>query len=103
MTFGKRGAIWSFYSWFVAGVLDLSLSLYGLTGVDASMLMEPTWNVGDATRLMLHADNTWSGPGGWLRTIKWAIGSRSGGRCRSPSWLWFALALPSSLHGHYPA
>jgi hypothetical protein len=97
LIFGKRGATWIFYSWFVAGVLGLTLSLYGLTGVEASMLMEPTWNVGDATRLMLHADNTWSGPGGWLKTIKWTVGSRSGGRRRSPSWLWFALALPSML------
>jgi hypothetical protein len=97
LMFGLRGATWVFYSWFVAGVLGLSLSLYGLAGVEASMLMEPTWNVGDATRLMLHADNTWSGPGGWLKMLKWNLGTRSGGHRRSPSRLWFILALPSML------
>lgn len=61
------------------------------------MLMESTWNVGDARRLMLHADNTWSGSGGWLKTMKWAVGSRGGGLPRSPPWLWFILALPSML------
>ncbi|KAF2824405.1 hypothetical protein CC86DRAFT_371750 [Ophiobolus disseminans] len=96
LTFGKQGATWIFYSWFVAGVLGLSLSLYGLAGVEASMLME--WSVGDATRLMLHADTTWSGPGGWLKTIKWAMSSRSGVRCRrSPAFLWYILAFPSML------
>lgn len=92
---GPRGAKWIFYSWFVVGVIGLALSLYSLLGVEAGMLMEPAWNVGDATKLMLHADKTWSGPGGWLRTIKWSLGSRSSRR--SPSCLWFVLALPSLM------
>ncbi|KAH7087073.1 hypothetical protein FB567DRAFT_602646 [Paraphoma chrysanthemicola] len=92
---GPRGAKWIFYSWFVVGVIGLALSLYSLLGVEAGMLMEPAWNVGDATKLMLHADKTWSGPGGWLRTIKWSLGSRCGRR--SPSCLWFVLAIPSLL------
>lgn len=61
------------------------------------MLMEPMWNVGDATRLMLHAGNTWSGPGGWLKTMKWAILPRKGQPRRLPPCLWFLLALPSML------
>jgi hypothetical protein len=97
MLFGRRGATWIYYSWFIAGVIGLSLSLYGLSGVEAGMLMEPAWNVGDATRLMLHADKTWGGPGGWLRTIKWALDTRGGNRRRSPSWLWFVLAWPTIL------
>lgn len=95
ITFGLRGAKWIFYSWFVAGVLGLGLSLYGLTGIEAAMLMESTWNVGNATRLMLHADSTWSGPGGWLKTLKWALLPGKGRR--SPPCLWYMLALPSIL------
>jgi len=64
VAFGPPGAKWVFYSWFVARVIGLSLSLYGLAGAEAGMLMEQTWRVQDAMRLMLHADNTWSGPGG---------------------------------------
>lgn len=41
LTYGRRSATWIFYSWFVAGVIGLGLSLYGLAGVQASMLMEP--------------------------------------------------------------
>lgn len=48
---------------------------------------------------MLHADKTWSGPEGWLKTIEWSLSRRStpNGRCRSSSLLWFILALPSIL------
>lgn len=99
LTFGRQSATWIFYSWFVAGVIGLGLSLYGLAGVQAAMLMEPTWQVSDATKLMLHAENSWSGPGGWLKTLKWSLNPRrrSGVCCRSPSLLWFILALPSLL------
>lgn len=48
LAFGPPGATWVFYSWFVAGVVGLNLSLYGLAGVEAGMLMEPAWQVGDA-------------------------------------------------------
>jgi hypothetical protein len=83
--FGLRGATWVFYSWFIAGVRGLNLSLHGLAGFEAGMLMEARWNVGDAKNLMLHADNTWSGPGGWLETINWAVHPRGGSHRRSPS------------------
>jgi hypothetical protein len=96
MLFGHRGAAWIFYGWFIAGVLGLVLSLYSLSGVEASMLMEPAWNVGVATRLMLHADKSWCGPGGWMRTIKWA-GEPPDGQYRSSSPLWVVLALSSVL------
>ncbi|KAF2827407.1 hypothetical protein CC86DRAFT_466185 [Ophiobolus disseminans] len=97
LLFGPRGAAWVFYSWFVTGVLGLALSLHSLSGVEAGMLMEPAWDVGDATRLMLHSDKIWSGPGGWMRTIKWAVGSRGSSLRRSPSRLWFVFTLPSLL------
>ncbi|KAI4650953.1 hypothetical protein J4E93_003310 [Alternaria ventricosa] len=76
VAFGPQGAKWVFYSWFVAGVIGLSLSLYGLAGAEAGMLMERNWRVQDAMRLMLHADNTWSGPGGWMKAFKWAVQMR---------------------------
>ncbi|KAI4635557.1 uncharacterized protein J4E87_000509 [Alternaria ethzedia] len=95
--FGPPGAKWVFYGWFVAGVIGMSLSLYGLAGAEAGMLMERTWRVEDAMRLMLHADNTWSGPGGWMKAIKWVVQRRRARNQRSkiPSRLWFVLALPS--------
>ncbi|KAH7350288.1 hypothetical protein BKA66DRAFT_600120 [Pyrenochaeta sp. MPI-SDFR-AT-0127] len=98
VTYGLPGATWIFYSWFVAGVIGLNLSLYGMAGVEAAMLMESAWNVGDAMRLMMHADKTWSGPGGWMKTIKWVVQLRRGsGHGKLPSRLWFVLALPSML------
>ena len=97
VAFGPPGAKWVFYSWFVAGVIGLSLSLYGLAGAEAGMLMEQTWKVEDAMRLMLHADNTWSGPGGWMKAIKWVVQIRRvrNQHSKLPSRLWFVLALPS--------
>lgn len=98
LSFGPPGAIWVFYSWFVAGVVGLNLSMYGLAGIEAAMLVEPWWNVGDAMRLMMHADATWSGPSGWMKALKWAIQMRRAGAQRShPGRLWFVLALPSIL------
>lgn len=96
VAFGYVGANWIFYSWFVVGVIGLNLSLYGMEGVEAGMLMEPSWNVGDGMKLMMHADNAWSGPGGWMKTIKWSWQmSRRNGRFILPAALWFVLALPS--------
>jgi hypothetical protein len=97
--FGPPGAKWVFYSWFVAGVIGLSLSLYGLAGAEAGMLMERTWRVEDAMRLMLHADNTWSGPGGWAKALKWCVQVRRvrNQHSKLPSRLWFILALPSLI------
>jgi len=94
---GPPGAKWVFYSWFIAGVIGLSLSLYGLAGAEAGMLMERNWRVQDAMRLMLHADNTWSGPGGWMKAIKWVVQIRRvrNQHSKLPSRLWFVLALPS--------
>ncbi|KAF3049529.1 hypothetical protein E8E11_009958 [Didymella keratinophila] len=98
LAFGPPGATWVFYSWFVAGVIGLNLSMYGLAGIEAAMLMEPRWNVGDAMRLMMHADSTWSGPGGWMKTMKWIFQTRKAGvRQRHPGKLWFVLAIPSIL------
>jgi hypothetical protein len=93
--FGPPGAKEVFYSWFVAGVVGLSLSLYGLAGAEAGMLMEKRWEVKDAMRLMLHADRTWSGPGGWMKALKWSIPMSRRQSKRLPSLLWFVLAFPS--------
>lgn len=99
IAFGPPGAKWIFYCWFVAGVIGLNLSLYGLAGAEAGMLMEPMWKVTDAMRLMLHADQTWSGPGGWFKAIRWTAQMRKNKneQSRFPGRLWAALALPSML------
>ncbi|KAH7081825.1 hypothetical protein BKA63DRAFT_463289 [Paraphoma chrysanthemicola] len=96
VAFGPPGATWIFYSWFVVGVIGLNLSMYGMEGVEAAMLMEPHWQAGDGMKLMMHADNTWSGPGGWMKTIKrvWQTG-RGLDQIQLPSALWFLLTLPS--------
>ncbi|XP_014552916.1 hypothetical protein COCVIDRAFT_109036 [Bipolaris victoriae FI3] len=99
VSFGPAGAKWIFYSWFVAGIIGLNLSLYGLAGAEAGMLMDPFWRVNNAMVLMLHADNTWSGPGGWGKAIKWVVRMRGTGhkQTRHPGRLWFILALPSMV------
>jgi hypothetical protein len=50
-------------------------------------------------RLMMHADGTWSGPGGWMKIVKWMMQTRKAGKQRQkfPGRLWIALALPSIL------
>lgn len=63
-------ATYVFYGWFIAGVVGLKISLYAMTGLEAGMLMDPAWAVPDAMSLILHADGTWSGPGGWTKTAK---------------------------------
>ncbi|KAH5614175.1 hypothetical protein HBI26_003750 [Parastagonospora nodorum] len=94
--FGPAGAKWILYSWFVIGVVGLSLSKYGLEGVEASMLMEPGWNPTNGMKLMMHGEKTWSGPGGWMRIINWSWQlSRGSGKLELPSALWFFLAFPS--------
>ncbi|KAF2028774.1 hypothetical protein EK21DRAFT_101653 [Setomelanomma holmii] len=96
IAFGPPGATWIFYSWFVVGVIGLNLSMYGMQGVEAGMMMEPHWQAGDGMKLMMHANNTWSGPGGWMKTIKWSWHlSRRAGRVKLPAALWFILTLPS--------
>jgi hypothetical protein len=96
LPFGPPGAKWVFYSWFLVGVIGLNLSLYGMEGVEAGMLMEPAWRLRDGMRLMMHADKSWSGPGGWMKMIKWNWKIvRKGGRFQPPARLWFVLALPS--------
>jgi hypothetical protein len=49
------------------------LSLYGLAGAEAGMLMEPFWGVNGAMGFILHADNTWSGLGGLMKALKWTM------------------------------
>lgn len=94
--FGPAGAKYILYSWFVIGVVGLSLSKYGLEGVEASMLMEPGWSPSNGMKLMMHGEKTWSGPGGWMRIINWSWQlSRGGGKLTLPSALWFFLAFPS--------
>lgn len=43
------------------------------------------------------ADTTWSGPGGWMKAIQWAVQMRRTKSKQSeiPGRLWFILALPS--------
>ncbi|KAF1357278.1 hypothetical protein EJ07DRAFT_167746 [Lizonia empirigonia] len=79
VAFGPPGAKWVFYSWFIAGIIGLSLSLYGLAGAEAGMLMERTWKVDDATPLK------------WVMQVRKVHNQRS----KLPSRLWFILALPS--------
>jgi hypothetical protein len=70
--------------------------MYGLEGVEAGMLMEPGWSVGTGMKLMMHAEKTWSGPGGWMKIAKgiWYM-NRGRGQLKLPPALWVILGLPS--------
>jgi hypothetical protein len=95
---GPPGATYIYYGWFVAGIIGLNLSLYALAGVEAAMLMHPAWDVGDAMSLMMHADATWSGPDGWIKTVKRLLRMRKSPEATTwPSNLWFVLAFPSII------
>jgi hypothetical protein len=87
-----------FYSWFVVAVAGLNLSVYGLEGIEASMMMDPNWAVGNAMRVMMHGDHSWSGPGGWFRTTKSLVNIRSKKSSTPwPSGLWLILAFLTLL------
>ncbi|KAF3035091.1 hypothetical protein E8E12_002267 [Didymella heteroderae] len=93
--FGPTGAKWVFYSWFIAGVVGLGLSRYGLAGAEVGMIAHPRWKVKDKMQLMLHADGTWTGLSGWAKTGKWMVQMRRAESRHTPGRLWAVLALPS--------
>ena len=99
---GPPGASLIFYAWFIIGVLGLNLSLYGLKGVEAGMLMGMTPDARVPKTLMAydkHASGTWSGPDGWIKTVNRLVhyGVEHGSGSRLPWSLWLALAFPSIL------
>lgn len=108
---GKDGAKWIFYGWFVIATIGINLSRYSLQGAEATLLMDPRWAASNATRLLMHCDVSWSGPGGWFRTLRktWHLGGglmefaglgRSTLKKRNqvmPSQLWWILAFLSAL------
>lgn len=96
---GPRGGSFAFYAWFVVGVLGLNLSKYGLMGVEAGMLLGAGGLNPDASY-----SDTWSGLGGWGKTLKRLVRKPDPGSVASalepsriPSLQWFALAVPSML------
>ncbi|KAF3931282.1 hypothetical protein ABW19_dt0203341 [Dactylella cylindrospora] len=61
---------WFFYAWFVIGIFGLNWSKDGLLGVEIAMLRTPRWQAHDVTALMMHMQNRWSGPVGWIYWIR---------------------------------
>ena len=70
LKYSDQDETWIFYSWFVLVTFGLGLSKYGLQGVEAAMLHEPLWQVGNTMVLLMHGGNTWSGPSGWMKCIQ---------------------------------
>lgn len=68
--YGRAHEQWVNYSWFVIGVFALDWSKYGLAGLEAAMMEQPFWKPSNAATLLMHSDNSWSGPGGWYRGLK---------------------------------
>lgn len=67
--YGNFNESWIFYSWFAVGVFGLSISRYGIIGVEAAMLQDPFWQTKSAMSLFMHSGATWAGAGGWVRCI----------------------------------
>jgi hypothetical protein len=68
--YGRAHEQWVNYSWFVIGVFALGWSKYGLAGLEAAMLEKPFWKPSNAASLLMHSDNSWSGPGGWSQGLR---------------------------------
>ena len=87
--YGTFNESWIFYSWFVVGVFGLSISRYGIIGIEAAMLQDPFWKTNSLMGLLMHSGGSWAGAGGWARcligTIRWK--KSMAGR------LWYALSL----------
>lgn len=75
---GPRGASLIFYTWFIVGVFGLSLGEYGLAGSEAGMLMARSGRTPHGGHVLLHADKTWTGLGGWGRAARTFWAWRSG-------------------------
>jgi len=95
---GLPGVLTMFYLWFVISTIGLNISVHGLAGVEASMLMEPHCGASDAMQFLMHSDRTWSSPGGWLnigRKLLFLWRNKSTTTVQLPSKLWFWLELTS--------
>ncbi|GAB1320898.1 hypothetical protein MFIFM68171_11108 [Madurella fahalii] len=89
---GPPGASLVFYAWFIIGVFGLSLGEYGLAGSEGGMMMAPSGRTRHAGHLLLHADKTWTGLGGWSRAIRAYWTWREG-----PSFAWAVLATATLI------
>ncbi|KAK2791462.1 hypothetical protein FQN53_002571 [Emmonsiellopsis sp. PD_33] len=101
---GPPGATYIFVAWFVVGIFGLDAARYGLVGAEAGMLMyHRRLAPRNAMQLMMHADRTWTGPGGWFKVIQKVRflrrASSSGQQLqdRFPSGIWFILLALSAL------
>ncbi|KAK6520246.1 hypothetical protein TWF506_000524 [Arthrobotrys conoides] len=76
LKFGNTDHQWLFYAWFVVATFGLSWSKDGLAGAEVAMLQTSYWQACSDTTLMMHMQNRWSGPAGW---IYWILHIRSKG------------------------
>ncbi|KAL3481234.1 hypothetical protein BJX99DRAFT_253891 [Aspergillus californicus] len=90
--YGHRNALWVYYSWFVVGVFGLGVSKYGLAGIEAAMLQDGYWHARNAVILLMHGDQSWSGPGGWIRCLG-ILGRKKGSPANRLWWLLSFLSL----------
>lgn len=93
MPYGHRNAKWVYYSWFFIGVFGLSVSKYGLDGIEAAMVQDPFWAPKDGLVLFSHAEKTWTGLSGWWALLKGIVKTR--GQKKFIGRLWTLLALLS--------
>lgn len=85
---GPSNASLVFYGWFIISVFGLTLGEYGLTGSEAGMLMTRSGRTPHGGHILLHADKTWTGLGGWAKAVKVFWTWRS-----LPSRTWTILAM----------
>jgi len=93
--FGRAGAQFVLFSWFLLAVVGLDLGEYGLVGVEASMLMTALWSAPSAWHIMMHGEHTWTGIGGWMSTVKSLIVRPL--HMTMPTKLWGILATLTAL------
>ncbi|KAK2800119.1 hypothetical protein FQN51_006360 [Onygenales sp. PD_10] len=93
LKYGLPNENWIHYAWFVVGVFGLNFSKYGLLGLEASMLHDRRWQAKNTMALLMHCENFWSGPGGWLKCGKLLLWRRTNPVGR----LWYTLAVLSCL------
>lgn len=91
--YGHRNAKWVYYSWFFIGVFGLSVSKYGLEGIEAAMVQDPFWAPKDGLVLFSHAEKTWTGLSGWWALLKGTVKTK--GRKRFVGRLWALLSMLS--------
>ncbi|PLB47642.1 hypothetical protein P170DRAFT_447573 [Aspergillus steynii IBT 23096] len=93
LAYGSIKEFWIFYSWFIISVFGIGWSKYGLAGVEVAMIQSGHFMAPDKPTFKTHSGYSWSGPDGWLKSLRDLVRGHPIHAHR----LWYLLSLISLL------